>query len=114
MTADFDPMLAKLVVHGADRAQAADRAIEALGRLSMLGVTTNIDYLMRVLASPGFRDSAPNTGFVAENAAALAAPAVEPQARDAVLAAAALGLPEFRKLIFEVPDLHAAIGHWRN
>ncbi|MCB1341077.1 MAG: ATP-grasp domain-containing protein [Pseudooceanicola sp.] len=114
VTADFDPMLAKLVVHGADRAQAADRAIEALGRLSMLGVTTNIDYLMRVLASPGFRDSAPNTGFVAENAAALAAPAVEPQARDAVLAAAALGLPEFRKLIFEVPDLHAAIGHWRN
>lgn len=114
VTAAFDPMLAKLVVHGATRTEAIDRAIAALRDLDILGVTTNTDYLIRVLDSAPFRAGALHTGFIAEHAAALDAPRLETTPDDRALVAAALGLREFRKLVFDVPDLQAAIGGWRN
>ena len=114
VTADFDPMLAKLVVHGDTRAQAVDRAIDALSDLSILGVTTNIDYLARVLGTAAFREGALHTAFVQEHAESLAPAELEQGEQDRVLIAAALGFHEFRQLVFDVPDLQAAIGHWRN
>lgn len=114
VTADFDPMLAKLVVHGDDRAQAIDRAIAALSDLAILGVTTNTDYLGRVLDTPEFRAGDLHTSFVEEHATALQPGALSEPEMDRVLIAAALGFREFRQLIFDVPELQAAIGHWRN
>ena len=107
-------MLAKLVVEGATRAEAIDRAIWALKRLALLGVTTNIDYLIRVLDSAGFRAGALHTGFLTQEAGALAPVPSAETARDAALIAAALGLREIRQVIEDVPELYAAIGHWRN
>ena len=114
ITADFDPMLAKLVVHGADRAEAVDRSITALGELSLLGVTTNIDYLARVLDHAAFRAGDIHTGFVAQHQDALAAPPVDGTALVQVLAAAALGFRDFRDLALATPEPYAAIGGWRN
>ena len=114
VTTDFDPMLAKLVVHGADRTEAIDRAIAALSDLALLGVTTNIDYLAKVLDSAAFREARLHTGFVEEQAEVLAPAPLDDVARDQVLIAAALGFREFQDLAFGVPELHAAIGHWRN
>ena len=42
-------------------------AIAALNELALLGVTTNIDYLARVLGHPAFRAGDLHTGFVAEH-----------------------------------------------
>jgi acetyl/propionyl-CoA carboxylase alpha subunit len=114
ITTDFDPMLAKLVVHGPNRDAAIARSIAALRELALLGVTTNIDYLAAVLAHPAFRSGDLHTGFVAEHREALSAaePAVE--ALDHVLIAAALGFREFHDLAFGVPEPHASIGRWRN
>ena len=114
VTADFDPMLAKLVVHGQTRDEAIGRAIEALRELTLLGVRTNIDYLARVLDHPAFRAGALHTGFVAEHAAALAPAPLAPAARDAALIAAALGFRAFRALALDAPEPHASIGPWRN
>jgi len=114
VTADFDPMLAKLVVHGDDRAAAIDRGVAALGALALLGVRTNIDYLAAVLDHPAFRAGDLHTGFVAEHAAALATLPPDSATRDRVLLAAALGLREVRELVEGVPEPHALIGHWRN
>lgn len=114
ITADFDPMLAKLVVFGENREQCVDRSIEALDALSILGVTTNIDYLARVLDHPAFRAGDLHTGFIPQHATELAAPAQTDGERDRVLIAAALGLREFRDLVSSVPEPHASIGHWRN
>ena len=114
VTADFDPMLAKLVVHGKDRQEAVDRSIAALDGLALLGVRTNIDYLARVLDHAGFRAGALHTGFVSEHAQALAASAVPPTALPQVLAAAALGFREFQDLALGTPEPYAAIGGWRN
>ena len=114
ITADFDPMLAKLVVHGGDRNEAVDRAVAALRDLVLLGVTTNIDYLARVLDHPAFRAGDLHTGFVGQHRDALAAPPVHHTALIQVLAAAALGFRDFHDLALATPEPYAAIGGWRN
>jgi acetyl/propionyl-CoA carboxylase alpha subunit len=114
ITADFDPMLAKLVAHGADREQAIGRAVRALEELSLLGVKTNIDYLARVLNHPAFRAGDLDTGFIKQHAAELATPALAPEDLHAAVIAAALGFREFRDIAFGAPEPHASIGRWRN
>ena len=114
VTADFDPMLAKLVAHGATRAEAIDRSIAALADLALLGVTTNVDYLARVLGNDAFRAGDLHTGFVAEQRQALAPQPPSARILAQVLAAAALGDRDFRELALGTPEPHAAIGGWRN
>ncbi|WP_210321249.1 acetyl-CoA carboxylase biotin carboxylase subunit [Aquibium microcysteis] len=114
VTADFDPMLAKLVAHGATRAEAIDRSIAALGELALLGVTTNVDYLARVLGNGAFRAGDLHTGFVAEQRQALAPQPPSARVLAQVMAAAALGDRDFRELALGTPEPHAAIGGWRN
>jgi propionyl-CoA carboxylase alpha chain/3-methylcrotonyl-CoA carboxylase alpha subunit/acetyl-CoA/propionyl-CoA carboxylase biotin carboxyl carrier protein len=114
ITADFDPMLAKLVVHGRDRNEAIDRSIAALDGLAVLGVKTNIDYLARVLDHPAFRAGDLHTGFVAEHRAELAPPPLDEACRVQLLAAAALGFRDFQDLVLGTPEPYASIGGWRN
>jgi propionyl-CoA carboxylase alpha chain/3-methylcrotonyl-CoA carboxylase alpha subunit/acetyl-CoA/propionyl-CoA carboxylase biotin carboxyl carrier protein len=114
VSADFDPMLAKLVVHGSDRSEAIDRSIEALDGLALLGVKTNIDYLARVLDHGAFRGGDLHTGFVSQHAEALAAPPVSGAELVQALAAAALGFRDFHDLAVGTPEPYAAIGAWRN
>ena len=52
---DYDPMLAKVIAHGADRAEALRRLDEALGQTAVLGVGTNVDFLRFVLADADVR-----------------------------------------------------------
>jgi len=114
VTSDFDPMLAKLVVHGDTRDQAVERSIAALGDLALLGVGTNIDYLARVLDHPAFRAGDLSTAFVARHAADLAQPAPDAATLDRVLIAAALADHHFAQLIDNVPEPYASMGQWRN
>jgi acetyl/propionyl-CoA carboxylase alpha subunit len=114
ITADFDPMLAKLIVHGADRAEAIQRAIAALRELAILGVGVNIDYLARLLDHPAFRAGALDTGFIAQHSASLAADEPGVAMLDHALIAAALGFREFQDQAFGAPEPHATIGRWRN
>jgi acetyl-CoA/propionyl-CoA carboxylase, biotin carboxylase, biotin carboxyl carrier protein len=46
---DYDPMLAKVIAHGADRATALRRLDAALASTVVLGVTTNVSYLRALL-----------------------------------------------------------------
>jgi propionyl-CoA carboxylase alpha chain/3-methylcrotonyl-CoA carboxylase alpha subunit/acetyl-CoA/propionyl-CoA carboxylase biotin carboxyl carrier protein len=113
ITPAFDSMLAKLVVHGSTRAEAAARLAAALGDLTLLGVPTNIDYLRRVVMHPQFLAGHLHTGFLSEYAEQLKPVANGAEAAVAVLAAL-LSEPEFRQAAFEVPEPHATIGPWRN
>lgn len=114
ITADFDPMLAKLVVHGPDRDAAVDRSIAAIHAFALLGVTTNVDYLARVLDHQAFRAGDLHTGFLGDHAASLQPAALPEQEQDRLMIAAALGFREVRDLVFGVPDLQASIGSWIN
>ena len=114
ITAAFDSMLAKLVVHGSDRPAAIARMRDALEEFVLLGVDSNGDYLGRIVDHEAFRAGDLHTGFVVEHAAALAPPPLDATDEAAVLLAAALATDEFRRLILDVPEPHAAIGAWRN
>ena len=50
----YDPMLAKLIVYGSDRADAIRKMNEALSATRLCGIATNLDYLRQVVASPMF------------------------------------------------------------
>lgn len=52
VTTWYDPMLAKLLAHGPDRATALERARGALQSMTVEGITTNLPFLIDVLASP--------------------------------------------------------------
>jgi propionyl-CoA carboxylase alpha chain len=61
---DFDPMLAKVIAHGPTRGEAAGRLALALARTHLGGVTTNRDFLVRVLRSPAFLAGDTTTDFI--------------------------------------------------
>jgi 3-methylcrotonyl-CoA carboxylase alpha subunit len=82
----YDPMLAKLIVHGADRDAALQRMRAALAQCEIVGVTTNVAFLERLVALPAFAEARIDTGFIARHRDALLAPAGDPAA--ALLAAA--------------------------
>jgi urea carboxylase len=50
----FDPMLAKVIVHEADRESARTRLLGALGDSRLYGIETNLAYVQQVLADPSF------------------------------------------------------------
>jgi 3-methylcrotonyl-CoA carboxylase alpha subunit len=67
----YDPMLAKLIAHGESRGMAIDRAVAALRAFPILGVRTNIPFLIKVLGHPAFRAARLHTGFVDEHLSSL-------------------------------------------
>jgi acetyl-CoA carboxylase biotin carboxylase subunit len=63
----YDPMLAKISVHAADRDTAIARMARALSELTITGVVTNLPFLRRVLESEAFRSGHYDTGTVEAN-----------------------------------------------
>ena len=59
----YDPLMAKLIVHGADRAQALERLEIALAGTRIEGVRHNVPFLQRVVASDPFRSGNYDTGL---------------------------------------------------
>jgi len=66
VTRYFDPLLAKVVVHGRDRAQALARAGEALAGTRVEGVATNLPQLRAALADARVHAGAVDTGLLAD------------------------------------------------
>ena len=60
----YDPMLAKIIGHGATRAEAIARLRNALAATTVLGVTTNLSFLHRLLGEEDVVRGAFDTGFV--------------------------------------------------
>jgi acetyl-CoA/propionyl-CoA carboxylase biotin carboxyl carrier protein len=61
---DYDPMLAKVIVHGADRTAALSGLDRALAGTAVLGVTTNIEFLRFLLADPDVIAGRLDTGLL--------------------------------------------------
>jgi 3-methylcrotonyl-CoA carboxylase alpha subunit len=91
----YDPMIAKLIVHGADRADALDRLSRALEATRIAGLATNIDFLAALARHPAFAAGDVHTGFIAEHESSLLPPARP--AEDTHLALAALAFMADRK-----------------
>ena len=69
----YDPMIAKLIASGETRESARRRAIEALRAYPILGIRTNIPFLIRLLEHPRFVRGEIDTGFIDAERPALVA-----------------------------------------
>ena len=86
----YDPMLAKLIVSAETRAAAIDKAVAALRQYVVLGIRTNITYLLAILQHPRFASGDLDTGFLATEQEALLRELTEADLPAAAFAAAAL------------------------
>jgi len=63
----YDSMIAKLIVHGSDRADAIGRMREALNGFVIRGISSNIAFQCALLAQPDFVAGRLHTGFIAQH-----------------------------------------------
>jgi propionyl-CoA carboxylase alpha chain len=63
----YDSMIAKLIVHGRDRADAIARMRDALNAFVIRGIASNVPFQAALLAHPEFAAGRFNTGFIAEH-----------------------------------------------
>jgi len=89
----YDPMIAKLIVHGSDRERVRQKLITALAASFVAGPTTNLGFLQTLAASKAFADGSIDTGLLDRD---LASVVQAPEADDEILAlAAALWIHRF-------------------
>ena len=90
----YDPMIAKVIVHGPTRDVALARLRQALSRTEVAGTVTNLTFLGALAGHEGFRKGEVDTGLIARDIEALTqVPVVEPR-HVALAGMAALGLLE--------------------
>jgi len=86
----YDPMLAKVIAHGADRAQARRRLIAALQDSVLFGPADNRRFLIDLLRHPTFAHGRATTGFIARDFPAAHRARHAPPSETLALAAALL------------------------
>jgi acetyl/propionyl-CoA carboxylase alpha subunit len=74
----YDPLIAKVIAHAETRDLAIARLLTALRQFPVLGIITNIPFLIRVLEHPSFRSGSMHTGFLDHEGATLADSLAEP------------------------------------
>ncbi|WP_186223179.1 acetyl/propionyl/methylcrotonyl-CoA carboxylase subunit alpha [Burkholderia gladioli] len=125
ITPFYDPMIAKLIVHGADRAEALKRMARALRDCEAVGLSTNVAFLQRIVASEPFATADLDTGLIERNhetlfaarplapvAVALACAAL--LAREGATAAAAdKGKGAIGSMSAQAASPWGALGNWR-
>ncbi len=88
VTSFYDPLIAKLIAHGATRAEALDRLTDALEKTIAIGPRTNLGFLAALARAPTFRSGEFDTGFIDSHLAELGAGARQALDRAAVALAA--------------------------
>jgi acetyl-CoA/propionyl-CoA carboxylase, biotin carboxylase, biotin carboxyl carrier protein len=102
---DYDPMLAKVVAHGADRTAALRTLDRALAETAVLGVVTNVEFARFLLADPDVAAGRLDTGLLDRRAGDFAA---TPPCDEQFIAAAAFRwlrlFPAAGASLWEVPS----------
>ncbi|HET7730201.1 MAG TPA: biotin carboxylase N-terminal domain-containing protein [Usitatibacter sp.] len=109
----YDPMIAKLIVWGDDRDEAARRMQGALAQTALLGVKTNLAFLERVVRHPAFLAGETDTGFIERHRGDLLPSAADVPAEALVAAAARVFLDERRAIAQAAPSPWNDTGGWR-
>ncbi|MFK8051343.1 MAG: acetyl-CoA carboxylase biotin carboxylase subunit [Woeseiaceae bacterium] len=107
----YDPMIAKVIAHGETRQAALSKLRTALEQMTLLGVTTNRDFLRRVLEQPAFIEGHATTAFIAEHRPSLAPTQSEIDLSH--LAAAVWYLDQY-EAADEIANLPEALVGWRS
>jgi acetyl-CoA carboxylase biotin carboxylase subunit len=86
---DYDPLLAKLIGYGSNRAQAISRLQRALSEYFVGGIKTNISLFRRILSEPDFQAGKLDTGYLDR---LLKSQPAQAKGADAEIAAIAAGI----------------------
>ena len=86
VTANYDPMIAKIIAKGRTRIESLNILARALDATQVAGLDANTGFLHRLTQLPAFRDADLSTGLIADNHETLMSPAID---RDAALLALA-------------------------
>jgi propionyl-CoA carboxylase alpha chain len=98
VSAHYDSLLAKIIVHAPTRGEAAGVLAAVLARSRVHGVTTNRDLLVRILRQPAFLAGETDTGFIERHGlSSLAAPVADREARCRHAVAGALAGQAWRR-----------------
>jgi len=89
ITPYYDPMIAKLIVHGADRDEARRLMLQALAQTRVVGVQTNVAFLARLMRDEAFAAADLDTGLIERRRATLLPPPAAAGAEVLALATAA-------------------------
>jgi len=109
----YDPMIAKLVARGADRAEAARRLQSALEATAILGVRTNLAFLERLVRHPAFLAGRIDTAFIDRNRAELLPAPGEVPVEAIVACAVRVFLDELRDVAALAPSPWNDTTGWR-
>jgi len=113
ITADYDPMIAKLIVWGVDRCDAIERMGAALDRFQIVGPASNVELLAQLVRTPSFVEANLDTGLIEREQARLF-PAVVARPDEVWLAATAAELVRREEAARrETGSPWAAIDGWR-
>jgi len=82
----YDPMLAKLIVHGPDRESCRKRLLQALSASFISGPTTNLGFLQRLADLDAFRTATLDTGLLDREPEQLGTPEPPPEVMKAAAA----------------------------
>ncbi|MCU9956979.1 acetyl/propionyl/methylcrotonyl-CoA carboxylase subunit alpha [Burkholderia sp. BKH01] len=111
ITPFYDPMIAKLIVRGADRTEALGLMLRALRACEVVGLHTNAAFLQRIVACEPFATADLDTGLIERNNDALFAPQ-QPSRATLALACAAL-LARERGAVAQGASPWGALPDWR-
>ena len=109
----YDPMIAKLIVWGDDRNEAARRMQEALAETAILGVKNNIAFLERVVKHPAFLAGDTDTAFIERHRADLLPESATVPVEALVAAAARVFMDEQRAIASAPPSPWNDTRGWR-
>ncbi len=112
----YDPMIAKLIVWGKDRDEALARMRQALAAYHVVGLSTNVAFLQRLVSSQAFRTADLDTGLIERNEKVLFPPPAPVGLEVIALAVAALFDREARERRIDAADQHSPWTHggaWR-
>lgn len=106
----YDPMIAKLIVHGPDRKAALARLDQALSETHIAGTVTNIAFLSALARHEGFGAGEVDTGLIGRDLDQLIADETPPLAAKALAGLAHLGVLSGS----ETTDLWRALNGWQH
>jgi 3-methylcrotonyl-CoA carboxylase alpha subunit len=112
----YDPMIAKIIAHGADRAEALARLRRALAATEVGGLATNLDFLQAILRQSDFAAGKVDTGFIERHRAELLPESQPLPVKALALAALAMLRAGERDAVTQAGDPHspwARLPGWR-
>jgi 3-methylcrotonyl-CoA carboxylase alpha subunit len=111
ITPFYDPMIAKLIVHGRDRGDALQLMARALAECEVVGPHTNVEFLRRIVTNQAFMSGDLDTGLIERHHDSLFGPSTVPVKPALALACAALLAREGGETRGASP--WEALSHWR-